>query len=119
MFKFEIPVNSDIFIKNNISVDLGYYGIEKEYQAKTINIPFKKSKKSKLNPNPELSKEQKKVNKKLSSFWVLIENAISGVKRYSILTQRFRNKSLYLNDLVMLLGCGLWNYHLKFAKFIM
>ena len=113
MLKNEFPVSSDIFKNNSISVDLGYYGIDKDYQAKNINIPFKKDKKSKLNPNPKLSEKQKLFNKKLSSFRVLIENSISGVKRYSILTQRFRNKNLYFNDLVMLLGCGLWNYHLK------
>ena len=41
-------------------VDLGYQGILKDYNGDDIQIPFKKPRKSKNNPNPTLTVEEKK-----------------------------------------------------------
>jgi len=121
MFKEEFPPklnNREIhpFILYKILVDLGYLGIEKDY-AKCIDniiIPDKKPRKSKKNPNPELTSKQKKENREKSQIRVRVENAICGSKRLGIVSQVFRNKSLEFNDLVMEISCSLWNFHLSF-----
>jgi len=99
-----------------ILVDLGFIGIEKDYAEKLteIVIPLKKPKKSKKNPNPQLTARQKELNKSISSSRVRVEHAIGGAKRLGAVSQVFRNKKLEFNDLVMEVACGLWNFHLKF-----
>ena len=59
-------------------------GIQKIHSNSTL--PKKKSKK-----NP-LTKEDKRNNRKLSSKRVLNENAISVLKRFSIISDRYRNR---------------------------
>lgn len=61
-------------------------------------IPIKKPRKSKKNPNPQLSDEQKAVNRALSQARIFIEHAISGMKRYHILVYVFRNRKTDFED---------------------
>ena len=75
-------------------VDLGYQGIQKDYDGDRIEIPHKKPRKSKNNPEPELTVEQKNMSK----VRVLVENAISGIKRYNILVHSFRNRKTGMDD---------------------
>lgn len=91
-----------------IWVDLGYYGMEKEYEGK-IQIPHKKPKKSKKNPSPQLSTKQKEENRDKSSVRILVENAIGGIKRYAILNNKFRNKKENFDDDVIAIAAALWN----------
>ena len=42
-----------------IFVDLGYLGIDKDFKIKKLNIPTKKPRKSKNNPEPKLTEVQK------------------------------------------------------------
>ena len=65
-------------------VDSGYKGLQKIH-AKT-ELPKKKTKK-----NP-LSKEDKKNNRNLSSKRVLNENVIGMLKRFKIISDRYRNR---------------------------
>ena len=119
MLKKEIPPDKKKikhpFSNYELLVDLGFLGIEKDYDGniKSIVIPEKKPKKSKNNPNPKLTAEQKANNKTKSQIRIKVENSICGVKRFGVLTQTFRNKSEALNDAAMEIACGIWNLHLK------
>lgn len=64
--------------------DTGYQGIQKIHA--NSELPKKKSKK-----NP-LTKEDKRNNKKLSSERVLNENVIGSIKRFKIISDRYRNR---------------------------
>jgi len=46
---------------------------------------------------------------------VLVEHAIEGVKRFGIVSDKFHNRKDGFDDKVMVISCGLWNYHLKFC----
>jgi ribosomal protein L35 len=64
--------------------DSGYLGI-KRFQ-KTSIVPKKRSKKH------PLTKEEKQENRHISSQRVLNENVIGQVKRFKILSDRYRNR---------------------------
>jgi hypothetical protein len=88
-------------------VDLGFQGIEKDYPGLKVSIPDKKQK------GKELSTFQKLVNKTISSVRVVAEHAIGGVKRFGSVVQVYRNRKPNMDDKLMLIACGLWNFHLK------
>jgi len=94
-------------------LDLGYQGVQKVYAAKRINLPHKKPRKSKTNPHPSLTEEQKAENQEISRIRVIVEQAIGGLKRVGILVQRFRNHTKDFVDEVGIIGAGLWNWKLK------
>jgi hypothetical protein len=94
-------------------LDLGYPGIQNRYAAKEIKKPHQKPRKSKANPNPSLSPEQKAENRAISRIRVIVEQAIGGLKRVNILVQRFRNHTKDFVDEVGIIGAGLWNWKLK------
>lgn len=94
-------------------LDLGYQGIQKKYAAKAIRMPHKKPRKSKTNPNPCLTPEQKAENHEMSRIRVIVEQAIGGLKRLGILVQRFRNHTPDFVDEVGIIGAGLWNWKLQ------
>jgi hypothetical protein len=83
---FRLFKESKIQIHPAISVvtDTGYQGLQKIH-AKT-EMPKKKSKK-----NP-LTTEDKKNNQQLSRERVLNENVIGSLKRFKILSDRYRNR---------------------------
>jgi len=87
-------------------LDLGFKGFAKQFPDHKISMPKRKPRTKDLS---EFTKEQ---NKKKSSARVLVENALAGVKRLRITTDVFRNKKKEFDDHVMLVSCGLWNYHL-------
>lgn len=64
--------------------DTGYQGLKKIHANSTL--PKKKTKK-----NP-LTKEDKKNNQKLASERVLNENVIGSIKRFKIISDRYRNR---------------------------
>lgn len=73
----------------------------------TVKMPTKKPK------GKELTKEQKAENQKISSFRILIEHAIGGVKRCRIVKERFRCTKFTFDDTVMLIACGLHNFRMS------
>jgi len=113
LFKTEFPPAEDWFKDFNLFMDLGFLGAQKDYSSANINIPHKKPRKSKKNPNPRLTEAQKEDNKKLSRIRVVAENAIGGMKRFSALTEEFRNKSIEFADDIAILAAGLWNLKLS------
>ena len=116
MLKEEFPKNKDIFTETNILTDLWYLWIVSYYWGKIswILIPEKKPRKSKKNPEPELTTEQKESNKIISCFRIKVENAIWWAKRFWIVTQVFRNKIENFSDDVMEIASSLWNFYLLF-----
>ncbi len=66
----------------HIYADSGYQGYQDDHPA--IDIPYKKSKKK------PLTKDERKYNHALSRFRVRVEHAIARLKRFRILSDRFR-----------------------------
>jgi hypothetical protein len=89
-------------------LDTGFVGVQKDH-PNTL-IPKKKTK------GHPLTEEDKQNNKLISSFRVVVEHAIGGMKRYQCLNHSYRNHKAKLDDLFSLLSAGLWNYHLSFSS---
>lgn len=87
-----------------IAVDLGFLGLQKEYD--NIEMPHKKPR------GGNLSDEQKRENREKSSRRVRCENAFAGVKRYRIVSDIYRNRVSDFDDRSMLTATGLWNFYL-------
>jgi DDE superfamily endonuclease len=80
-------------------IDLGYLGIVDDFVIKKVNIPYKKPRKSKDNPNPQLTDEQKEHNKTVSKTRVRIEHAIGSMKIFNIMAHIYRNHKQGFEDL--------------------
>ena len=98
-----------------IAVDLGFWGLQKEYD--NIEMPHKK-------PRGEaLSEVQKQENREKSSRRVRCENAFAGVKRYGIVSDVYRIelrsakgvRVSEFDDRSMLTATRLWNFYLMAA----
>ena len=110
MLKTEFPPEHPWFEHIRVLLDLGYQGIQSDYEGDNIEIPHKKPRKSKKNPQPTLTNEQKLENKTLSANRIFVENAIAGIKRFNILVHAFRNHKDNMEDDVIALCAGLWNF---------
>lgn len=86
-------------------VDTGFQGMDKLYD--NVIIPKKGTKKK------PLTLADKANNKVISSFRVVVEYAIAGIKRFRVLTDTLRNKIGMFDDMIMEVCSGLWNYHLR------
>jgi hypothetical protein len=112
--KTEFPPAEPWFRKKVVEVDLGFQGMATDYpHAGTIRIPYKTPRKSKKNPNPELTPSQKKSNRNLAKTRVVVEHAIGGMKCLHSLTHRARNHLLPWLDTFVYIGAGLWNFKLS------
>ena len=106
MFKEEFPPAQDWFKDFRIRVDLGFLGIEKDYVCKELFLPNKKKKKEELSP------EQKQENQLLARDRIAVEHAIGGMKRYRILSDRLRVQDVALDNVILGVCAGLWNFYL-------
>ena len=88
--------------------------MQSDYSGAQIDIPTKKPRKSKKNPNPQLSAAQKAANTVLSQVRIFIEHAIGGMKRYNILVHVFRNRKVDFEDDAIGICAGLWNLALSY-----
>lgn len=88
-------------------VDTGFVGLSKTHP--NVQIPKKHTKRR------PLTYEEKENNRLISSFRVVVEHAICGMKRMKAVTDVYRNKKVNFDDTLMLLSAGIWNYHLRFA----
>lgn len=86
--------------------DTGFKGLEKIHP--NTQIPKKKEK------NRPLTAEEKENNKIIAGIRVVSEHALAGIKRLNCVSQTYRNRLPNLDDSLMLLAAGLWNYHLEF-----
>lgn len=93
-----------------VYVDLGYQGIEKDYpNICKVHIPHKKPRKSKENPNPQLTPKEQKENRAVSRVRIEIEHLIGDLKNFQILTNKFRNRTANIADQIILVVAGLCN----------
>lgn len=88
--------------------DTGFIGIQKVHS--NTKIPTKKPKGGKL------TWQQKESNKLISSIRVVGEHAIAGIKRLNSVSHVYRNRKIKMDDTLMLLASGIWNYHLSFTQ---
>jgi len=109
MLKEEFPPDKPWFKDIPMYLDLGYTGILKLYEGDNIQIPYKKPRKSKNNPNPQLTEEQKEHNRLVGKIRIFVENSLAGLKRYKILVHDFRNKKDKFVDDTIAICAGLWN----------
>jgi len=84
--------------------DSGYTGIKK-FQ-KNSRLPKKSSKKK------PLTKEEKKQNQKICSERILNENVIGSLKRFKIISDRYRNRRKRFGLRFNLIA-GIHNYEIK------
>lgn len=87
-----------------MAVDTGYQGLQKVH-AQTV-LPKKRSKKH------PLSKSDKNGNTVLAKERVRVENVIGMLKRFKIISDRYRNRRKRFGLRFSLLA-GLYNYELK------
>lgn len=114
LLKQELPPDYDWFADLQVLADLGYQGMASDYLQGNFQLPHKKPRKSKNNPNPQLTEAQKQENRALSRLRIFVENAICGIKRYNILVHRFRNRRKDFNDQVIAVSAALWNFSLTY-----
>lgn len=92
--------------KVEIGVDLGYFGIKKDYPELNVNIPVKKPK------GKELTRQERRCNKKQRKARVIVEHTISWMKKYRIMAEEFRNR-LTRYDRMTSIVCGLVNFTIQ------
>lgn len=110
ILKAEFPCEKDWFKEFCVHIDLGFLGFEKDYKFSKVLIPKKKKK------NMELSEEDKEGNKEKSSVRVAVEQSLSQLKRFRVLSDRVRAKDWAGYDAVAFVCAGLANYILKHSK---
>jgi hypothetical protein len=101
------------FRKVGLWLDLGFLGVDKDYDLNTLYIPHKKPRKSKKNPDPSLDRTQKLENRRQASTRVSVEHAIGGMKTFHCLVHRIRNHLHTFVDSFFALSAGLWNYKIS------
>lgn len=101
------------FKKVSLWLDLGFLGADKDYKKAKIHLPHKKPGKSKKNPNPSLTAEQKQENRRQAATRVVVEHAIGGMKIFHCLLHRIRNHLDTFVDYFFSLSAGLWNYKIS------
>ena len=116
LFKSEFSPELAWFKTFRLWVDLGYLGIRNDYAGSEIYIPHKKKPKSKSNPLPTLTEEQRAENRKVSQVRILVENAICRMKRFKSVVDVFRNRKDNFVDDVALAAAALANWSLSFAS---
>ena len=116
VLKIEFPILKKYFALFCILLDLGYLGFGKDYDSMVLYIPHKKPRKSKENPNPQLTDVQKAENKAMSQRRIVVENALAGLKRYHIISNRIRLKKMKYIDETLYLCASLWNFYLSYKK---
>ncbi len=87
-------------------MDLGFADIVSDYRCKGVIILHKKP------CEQELSASSKEVNKQFASERIYVEHSIGGLKRYRILSDRLRLRSINFYNEVSEVCAGLWNYYL-------
>ena len=94
------------FDEHHLYVDLGFLGIQKDYDPK-IFIPHKKKQKE------ELTQQQKSRNKEISKIRIKVEHSIGGLKRFRILSDRLRMRSVIRYNQITGICAGIWNFQLS------
>jgi hypothetical protein len=88
--------------------DLGFQGLQKLFLY--VILPYKRSKLKDLTP------EQKEYNQKISRKRSLVERVIGWLKRFKIISNRYRNNPKKFPEQFDLI-CAMFNAHLALGKF--
>lgn len=116
LLKEELNPETDWFANTKSYFDLGYQGVKNDYSsAENIHIPHKKPRKSKKNPDPQLTRQQKRENRQVGRVRVVVEHAIGGMKAFRVLTIRLRSHLTQLVDSFIFAVAGLWNLKNSFV----
>lgn len=98
------------FDKVDVWLDLGFQGAQDDYGEKSkMHLPHKKPRKSKKNPDAQLTPAQKRHNKQQAKTRVPVEHAIGGMKAFHCLTHRIRNHLDWFIEYLFWIPAGLWN----------
>ena len=89
--------------------DLGYLGVEKDFEDQTSILPYKKKK------GKELSIPQKAWNKLQRSIRIKVEHVIAQIKKFRINRDVFRNK-LCRYDVISEIVCGIVNFKTRWKE---
>jgi hypothetical protein len=89
-------------------MDSGFVGADKLHPGAQICARATK--------NHPLSDAQKQNNRVISTFRIPVEHAIGGMKRMGAATDIWRNKVGGMDDQVMLIAAGLWNFYLEHTE---
>ena len=97
-------------IPGNIGVwgDSGFQGIQDLHPNTLVAKRGRK--------NRPLTAAEKRENRVISSFRVVVEHAIGGMKRYRVTTDTLRNKIDIFDDRIAVVTAGIWNYHLAYSQ---
>lgn len=98
----KIGINPEVIVV----ADSGYQGLQKIHNK--TELPKKQSKKH------PLTKADKKRNREISSTRILNENVIGVVKRFRIISERYRNRRKRFN-LRFNLVAGIYNFELNYG----
>jgi DDE superfamily endonuclease/Helix-turn-helix of DDE superfamily endonuclease len=90
----------------SVLADTGFQGLSKQH-ANTL-IPTKKPR------GGFLTDDEKAMNHLISSYRIVVEHAIGGMKRFRSVSDTFRNKKGFDDQLVRV-AAGLWNFHLQMS----
>ena len=106
MHDFNLYKKSNIAIHPDVKSinDSGYQGLQKIHA--NTELPIKKRK------NKTLSKNDRAHNKELAAKRVLNENIIASIKKFKIISDRYRNRRRRFG-LRFNLICGIYNWELK------
>ena len=88
-------------------------GIADDFVIQKLNIPIKKPRKSKNNPELQLTDEQKEYNKSVSQIRVRIEHAIGSMKIFNIMAHIYRNHKKWFEHISAGICAALHNLKLK------
>jgi len=86
--------------------DLGYIGVQKDFENQISILPYKK-KKGKV-----LTDSQKEWNKSHAKIRIKVEHIIAQIKRFRISSDTFRNR-LCRYDRISDIVCGLVNFKIQ------
>jgi hypothetical protein len=106
IYKSKHPVLSEELLQ---FYDLGYLGIEKDFENQISILPYKKKK------GKELTIPQKEWNKLQSKIRIKVEHAICNIKKFRINSETFRNK-LCRYDMVSEIVCGIVNFKIRWKQ---
>ena len=90
-----------------IQGDTGFDGLQRDYV--NVETPHKKPK------GAELTAKEKHENRALAKQRVVVEHSFSGLKRYRIASDVYRNRIKDFDDRTMVTSAGLWNFYLMVA----
>lgn len=113
ILKKEFPPHQGWFRLFKVLFDLGFIGVDKLYEFRELIIGFRKPRRSKKNPEPELTDAQKAYNKIVSSKRIYVEHAIGKMKIFRILKNRCRLKCADTKNKIIGVCAGLWNHKLS------